>query len=136
MRVVSFGLLVGFSMFIVWVVFLANTGGQSIWFQWVAQLPYGDKIGHAGLFGLLALLLNWVLRFARFSIKGVNFYFASVLVLSVVSLEELSQLFIASRTFDVGDLAADVVGVVIASVVARVCCLSRWAWLVTPRPAR
>ena len=119
MRVVSVGLLVGFLVFIVWVVFLANTGGQSIWFQWVAQLPYGDKIGHAGLFGLLALLLNWVLRFARFSIKGVSFYFASVLVLSVVSLEELSQLFIASRTFDLADLAADVVGVVTASVVAR-----------------
>jgi len=77
----------------------------------VGHIPYGDKIAHAVLYGLMALLLNYALDFR----KSSTIQLGSLIVLTFATLEEFSQYYIPSRTFDMGDLLADFVGVVLVS---------------------
>ena len=67
---------------------------------------------HGLLYGMMALLLNYGLGFKTVKF---NLQLGSIIVLTFATLEELSQYYIPSRTFDLGDLLADVVGVVLFS---------------------
>ena len=112
-----------FFLFISYIIFLADTADYNFAFHIVGQIPYGDKICHALLYGVMALLLNYGLGFRRVGIPahlgGLENppYIGSVLVLTFSILEECSQYCIPSRTFDLWDLAADFVGVVLFSLV-------------------
>ncbi|WP_235594716.1 VanZ family protein [Paraglaciecola hydrolytica] len=90
-----------------------------MFFEFVASFPYGDKVGHAGLFGFLTLVAIIGLRFSRFTLGKLPIYYGGILVSLFVIGEELSQAFIPSRTFDFMDLAADFVGIVVAIGVAH-----------------
>lgn len=110
--------------FITWIIYLANTGQNSIFFNVVASIPYGDKLGHFCLFGLLALGGNFIFRLksfdlALFYLPSVNIYLGSSIVLLFALIEELSQYFIANRTLDAIDLLADVAGVMVFSLVTK-----------------
>ena len=100
-----------FFMFICWAIIQANRGAESIFSDIVHLLPYGDKLGHALLFGMLALLMNLALNGRSILVRRWPLQLGSVLVLSFALIEELTQLYFPSRTFDLGDLLADVVGV-------------------------
>ena len=73
--------------------------------------PPIDKLGHLGAYGLLAFL-------------GVSFFGAHrrwhviAALLLVSTLDELSQRAFPTRTFDLGDLAMNVVGVVAMGALA------------------
>lgn len=105
---------VSFFVFILWIIYLANTGSSSIFFGFVRSIPYGDKIGHAGLFGVLTLLVVIGSKFRTFSCGRLNIYYGAMLVILFVIGEELSQAFIPSRTFDLIDLTADSTGIMLA----------------------
>ena len=105
-----------FFVFIVWIIYLANTGGSSIFFDFVRSIPNGDKLGHIGLFGLLTLLSIIGFRFKSVSVARFRVYYGVGIVLSFVILEELSQVFIPSRTFDLVDMLANIVGIALASI--------------------
>ena len=111
---------VGFFLFIVWIIYLANTGGNSIFFDFVRTLPYGDKLGHASLFGFLTLVAVIGLRFRSLKLGKLRIYYGVAAVVLFVVCEELSQAFIPSRTFDFIDLVADMVGITLAAVIAFV----------------
>ncbi|MGB1251029.1 MAG: VanZ family protein [Candidatus Promineifilaceae bacterium] len=108
----------GFVIFILYVIYLANSGADHVFFQFVRWVPYGDKIGHLGLIGTLALLVNLavgdrVVQGWRF---GRNPLLLGTLVVSIlVVLEELSQLFLVNRTFDLIDLTFDFIGIALAN---------------------
>lgn len=105
----------GFTGFILWIIYLANTGGQSIFFDFVRALPFGDKLGHFGLFGLLTLLMNFACKLKTIKIGPVSVYLGAILVFSFAIIEELSQFFVVSRTLDITDVLADIVGIVFFS---------------------
>lgn len=105
----------GFSAFILWILYLANTGGQSIFFELVNAIPFGDKLGHFGLFGTLTLLMNFACKLKTIKVRSVNLYFGALIVFSFTVIEELSQFFIASRTLDITDLVADIAGILFFS---------------------
>lgn len=111
-------LAAAFFGFILWVIFLANTGDSSVFFDFVRAIPYGDKLGHMGLFGTLTLLTIVALNFRSFSLSKLKIYYGSLVVSIFVLTEELSQLFIPSRTFDLIDLSADFVGIILATGLA------------------
>lgn len=104
-------LAIGFFAFIVWIIYLANTGAESIFFDFVRSIPYGDKIGHVGLIGTLTLLAVVALKFKSIKVRSVAIYYGVALVFAFVLIEELSQLFIPSRTFDLVDMTANIVGI-------------------------
>lgn len=107
-----------FFVFILWVVYLANTGSSSIFFEFVRSFPNGDKLGHLGLFGFLTLTAVVGLKFRSFSWGRLNIYYGAALVILFVVIEEGSQYFIPFRTFEFADLAADAVGILLATGIA------------------
>ncbi len=114
-----FAIAVIFFCFIIWVIYLANTNQQSVLFDLVATIPYGDKLGHFGLFGLLSLFVNLALKFKTSKIANFNIYWGSGLVFLFASFEELSQYYIPNRTFDGIDFLADVAGILVFAGISK-----------------
>lgn len=108
-----------FLLFIVWVICMANAGHSSVFFDFVAAIPYGDKLGHVGLFGTLTLLAVLASKYAGWKLNNTKLYFGAMAVTLFVIGEEISQAFIPSRTFDFADLSADAVGILLAVLVLR-----------------
>ena len=102
-----------FFLFIIWVIYLANTGQQSIFFELVRFIPFGDKIGHLMLFGLLTLFANLASGFRVFSVATKHVFWGTAAVLVFVTIEELSQYFLPARTLDIYDYSADIVGILL-----------------------
>ncbi|MCC6301106.1 MAG: VanZ family protein [Anaerolineales bacterium] len=107
-----------FALFIVLIVYLADADKLGA-LGFINQIPYGDKAGHFLLFGILTLLLDLTL-FRSLPLRDPRLVALSVgltLVL-VISVEEYSQQFFASRTFSLLDLAFSYLGVIFFSWVA------------------
>ena len=108
-----------FILFIFYTIYLANNAAHDhIFFVFVKWLPYGDKFGHLGLIGTLALLVNLAIGLKVF--RGWYFgrtpiLLGTIIISILVILEEFSQLFLINRTFDLGDLAFDFIGIVLAN---------------------
>ncbi|MBE0540853.1 MAG: VanZ family protein [Verrucomicrobia bacterium] len=103
--------LFAFVLFMAGLVALADSGHGRQFFRLADKVPGGDKIGHFLLFGMLAFLVNLVLRAAQIRLWRISFLKGSAAVLFVATLEEFSQLFLRSRSFDLGDLTADILGI-------------------------
>ena len=111
--------LVTFLGFIAWVIYLANTAQPSLFFDLVASIPYGDKIGHFCLFGLLSLAANFAFKLKKIALGSFNVYLGSAVVCLFVVMEELSQYFIPNRTLDIIDLVADFFGIIVFSFITH-----------------
>ncbi len=109
----------GFFIFISYIIFLADTADYNFAFRVVGHIPQGDKICHALLYGMMAFFLNYGLGFRKlhlFGVMAITPYMGSVIVLVFAAIEECSQYWIPSRTFDFWDLLANFVGVVLFSL--------------------
>jgi hypothetical protein len=73
--------------------------------------PHADKLGHAVLIGGLAFFLDGALERRRLFEAWAFPRLAPVLVLLVAGVEEYLQRLSPRRSSDLGDFAADVVGV-------------------------
>ena len=98
-------------LFVGTLIGLADAGRGRELFAWVAHVPAGDKFGHFMLFGGLAFLANTALAGARLQWGAITLLKGSLFVLVPTVIEEFSQLFFRSRTFDLLDLLADGVGI-------------------------
>ncbi|WP_299588329.1 VanZ family protein [uncultured Microbulbifer sp.] len=114
-----FTIALAFFSFILWIIYLANTASNSICFDLVKAIPYGDKFGHIFLFGLLAFLAIVASRFRTFKLNALKIYYGTLGVLIFALTEEASQAFLPSRTFDFLDLGADLIGIALASLAAH-----------------
>jgi polysaccharide biosynthesis protein VpsQ len=97
------------------LVVLADRGqiGQ-IW-EFIALVPFGDKLGHLGLVGTLTVLMNLQLKRR----KADPLMLGSLIVLTGMMLEEGSQYFIPARSFDGYDALANLVGVLCGEGLVR-----------------
>ena len=116
---IRIALPLAFFLFILWIIFLADSANYNYAFFMVGSIPYGDKIAHALLYGVMALLLNFGLGFKTKQFLGLNIQLGSILVLLFAGVEELSQYFFPSRILDMYDFIADFVGVFLASYVSN-----------------
>ena len=103
----------GFFIFISSIIFVADNANYNFALRWVGAIPYGDKIAHATLYGVMAMLLNYGFSYKK--TKGVQL--GAIAVLTFAILEEFTQMYIPSRTFDLYDILADIVGVALLSLV-------------------
>lgn len=110
---------IAFFTFILWVIYMANTGESSVFFDVVLAIPFGDKLGHAGLFGTLTFLVVIASKFRGLMVRHTKWYFGVMAVCTFVIAEEISQSFIPSRTFDLTDLIADALGIMVAVLLLR-----------------
>lgn len=107
-----------FFIFILWIIVQADLGIDNPFVQFVQQIPWGDKIGHICIFAVLTFCLNYALSYASFKLFRVKLLTGSMLIFSFALIEEFTQLFFPSRTFDFGDILSDLVGIFLASIFA------------------
>jgi polysaccharide biosynthesis protein VpsQ len=98
------------------IIYKADTANYNFAFHVVGMIPYGDKIAHAVLYGIMVYLLNYGFNGKRWGRAEIG----SVIVFSFALIEEVSQLYFPSRSFDWFDLLADAVGIVVVTVVYRI----------------
>jgi len=117
-------LAIFFGLFIFVIVVLADTRHLGFLYA-VYDFPFGDKVGHFFLFGLLSLVINLsVLGSVSEPLiqpqvdnkrKVVK---ASLILALFVGLEEFSQRWFPSRTSDLFDLSASYLGIAFFAFVA------------------
>jgi len=73
--------------------------------------PYGDKVGHFVLMGTFSFLVNMSLACRKIRFCRSQLLIGSLGVAVLVTLEELSQVFFASRTFSLVDLGFSLAGI-------------------------
>ncbi|AKF10715.1 VanZ family protein [Sandaracinus amylolyticus] len=95
------------------LVVLADTDRITPLLVFVHAVPLGDKLGHLVLIGLLALVVELATAGRVVSIARAPIRIGSAVVLALVVLEEISQRWVPARSFDYGDLAADVIGIAV-----------------------
>ena len=105
-----------FSGFIASLIYAANTGLEHPGNALVGVLPYGDKLSHMVLWGVLTFLVNLALRWRTLRLFGTPVLVGTAVIAFTVVVEELSQGFISQRTLDGADLLADFFGIAIATV--------------------
>ena len=114
-----------FGLFILTIILLADLGKLGFLYS-LYDFPYGDKVGHFILYGILTLLIDLTLlpSSARKSSSTIISSRRRVAVrvglfLAVaITVEEFSQQYFSNRTFDLIDLGASVLGVLVFSWLA------------------
>ena len=112
-------LQIAYCIFILLVVALADLGLMSWFREYASQYPGIDKAIHFFLVGGL----SWVLIFAfdakRLFLWGSSLFVGTIVTIALVTLEESSQLLIDARRFELLDLLADYLGILVAEIVTR-----------------
>lgn len=98
-------------------IILADIGSKNFVFKFIKSIPYGDKFFHMLLYGILAFSLNFALNFRTIYIIRYDIQLGAIIVFSFAFLEEFSQYFISTRTFDLYDLLADIIGITLFSMI-------------------
>src|SRR5215204_725624 len=114
--------LVVYIFILAFIIFLADRKGTRYLLNFVGNIPYGDKLGHFLLMGGFSFLLNLVLNARTFKLWKINYLLGSLIVLVIVTIEEISQNFVAGRTFDWGDLVFDFLGIFLFGELAGFIC--------------
>lgn len=97
------------------IIYKADTANYNFAFHVVGMIPYGDKIAHAILYGIMVYLLNYGLNGKRW----LRMEIGSLIVFVFAFVEEVSQLYFPSRSFDWFDLLADAIGILAVTVIYR-----------------
>jgi VanZ family protein len=108
-----------FTLFILFVIVLADAGVLSRYLGFVYDFPWGDKAGHLILYGILALLINLALFRSYPDQSRIRLAVRSGLTLALlIGLEEFSQQYFSNRTFDLVDLSFSYIGLLCFSWIA------------------
>ena len=111
-------LALSFLTFICWIIIQADLGQSIALSKLIRHLPYGDKMGHFLLYGILAFLVNLALKNRKLTIFGHQVLLGSFLVLVFALLEECTQMALSTRDFELWDMFCDLVGIVLFSWLA------------------
>lgn len=76
------------------------------------SVPYADKWAHFSLLGLMAFCLNLSFPAARVPLRPLPLLRGSILLAIVATCDEFSQALLSTRTFSLGDLAANYAGII------------------------
>ena len=110
-----------FAGLLLWLLWTVDSGPDPRLLRFMERFPLADKVGHFFLMGSLSLLLDLALGARELDVLGWRVPRGSLWIASLVTLEELTQIFIPHRTFDLLDLAADFGGILVAAAI-----VSRW----------
>ncbi len=107
-----------FLTFICWIIIQADLGQSIALSKFVRHLPFGDKVSHFLLYGMLAFLVNLALKNRKLNILGHQVLLGGVLVLTFALLEECTQIALSTRDFELWDMFCDLVGIALFSWLA------------------
>jgi len=112
-------LQIGYCLFILLVVALADLGFMSWFREYASQYPGIDKVIHFILVGGLSWALIFLFNAKRLFLFGSSLFVGTIVTSALVTLEECSQLLVAARRFELFDLLADYLGILVAEIVTR-----------------
>ena len=116
-RISTAALAIAFVAFLIHIIVSANSGEPLIWFDLVKAIPMGDKIGHLALFAILTWLLDaGAFRGRRGKLRSICILLSALTASVLATIEEISQIWITNRTFDLGDLSASLIGIALAGL--------------------
>ena len=107
-----------FIAFMITIITIADRGEGSRWWAFIERIPYGDKVGHIGLIGTLSLLCNLAITPRAYVFLPRFITLTTLILLIFLSLEELAQAFIPTRTCDVFDWLSDLAGLALGQITA------------------
>jgi len=107
----SIFLFLSFTSFLIVIIFLRNNNLASSFFNLLSHVPHHDKIGHFVLMGILAFLATISLVPLLPYAKSKSTMIVLGILLTIIALEECSQIFIVTRSFSLADFACDCLGV-------------------------
>jgi VanZ family protein len=111
-------LLVIYGLMVTVIALMADLGIAAWVFEIAAMLPFGDKLAHMLLAGLLSFLLNNALHCRITSILSVNMLTGNLIAYLLVLMEEVPQYWITTRNLDIKDVLAAIVGIHLFGVLA------------------
>jgi polysaccharide biosynthesis protein VpsQ len=107
-----------FTIFILLIIFLADRG-QLGSIGYLYDFPYGDKVGHFILFGLLNFFITLAgLRALPLQRPKLIALSIGLILALIIGAEEYSQKFFENRTFDLIDLTASYIGLIVGGWMA------------------
>jgi VanZ family protein len=109
---------VAYVLVLLMIVIFAGLGRLGGVLNTIHAIPLGDKLAHFLLVGSLAYVVNISLRGSGVQLFGVRILYGGLLIFWVMTLEEISQHWLTSRRFDLGDMLANTLGVLVFSYLA------------------
>jgi VanZ family protein len=101
-----------FTLFILLIIVMADAGILAQYLGFLYLYPYGDKVGHFVLYGILAFLLDLALfRSVPAQSRKLLAVKCGLILALLIGVEEFSQQFFSNRTFDLVDLTFSYLGV-------------------------
>ncbi len=99
-----------FAAFVIAVIGVADRGEGDRWWGFLNRIAYGDKFGHLGLVGMLSFLCN--LGFPPRRRDGYRRFITTttLVLLALLTGEEIAQAFKPNRSCDFLDWVADLCG--------------------------
>lgn len=116
---VRWGVAVLWLVAVGFIVFCADRRLLRPFFAFITSHPGMDKLGHFFLIGMTAFLLNVALGLKQWKFLGRYWLLGGTLAAIGFTLEEFSQLWFPSRTFDLLDLTCDYAGILFFGWLAR-----------------
>ncbi len=108
-------LALSYALFIATIIILADIGLLKKQLGWLHSIPFGDKVGHVTLYGVLSALFINALRFRVVKIWRAKCYLGALIIAIFAIAEECTQLLLSSRKFDGYDLIANLLGILMSS---------------------
>ena len=105
--------------FFLYIVYAADHGTLPFFIRRLYMFPGGDKLGHFVLLAIASFFANQLLYPRHILVFGKVFFVGSLIVLVAITAEEISQMFLANRTFDLIDLSCSYLGIIAGDVVVR-----------------
>ena len=106
-------LTVGFAAILLLIITCATFGWAEPVFAFVRRVPGSDKVAHFLLLGTMSLLLNLSLGCHRTNVAGMAFLTGVFMLLVLATIEEFVQIWVPTRSFSLGDLACNYLGIVL-----------------------
>ncbi len=104
-----------FIAFVIYIILTASLGLYNPFFKYVKEIPYGDKVMHVFLLGMFTYCTNILIKFHSFKLSNRILLTGSLIIFVLATLEEISQYWIPTRTFDLMDLAGNYIGISLAT---------------------
>ena len=101
------------------IIFLNDFKETQHLFFIFATVQYLDKVGHLVIMGFLSFVVNLALNARQIRISKIQYLLGSIIVFTVVTIEEVSQLFVSGRNFEFSDMFFNTVGVILFGELAR-----------------
>ena len=84
----------------------------------IVDYPFRDKVSHFFQTGIACLLLNFCLKGRKWKWRKIEIYWGTLLATVGATIEECTQALFKSRTFDLMDLGAALLGVYLMGTLA------------------